>query len=535
MKTAVKNCAAVLFLLLIDFVVIGYSLDFVRLYPLDRMLAGDTLVYRTHFTGESPRFRHKIIAIEDEAVGNHSVINILKKHHSASHIRFTFQSPLGVYDSSIERNEVNQHVLAFLLFLVLFANIHYLWGIIIANMYPNRFYGRVYLRFSLALSFFFFACTDVLSFYRFPMLFSVAVIFLAEELLHIGWVISHSRKKTIIRIMAVAAVVVFLYSLTYSNKIFDIKIYVLFSAYILAAVLYLIVQCVRRFIASRDIVVVRMAVYVPLMMIAGVLLPFFVFFISPIYDAAMPLTFAGAMTLLFPLSLGEKIVSENLVITYLFLSHNILLFFADVLFAFLLGYIIYATVDFPVSLMGELFSIFIIFFAFTFLFYVRYFIRTRVRGIQMRGRNFFYSSLRTVAEMVSSPENAADRIKSIIAEASKQTGVKNLAVLFFTDMSTDRQEYDGFVSYMPLNSPLSLLCRRNATIVMRHSLFPYVENDMTIKQFLDAHRYDMLIPKVEGGIITAFFCVGEKTGCSSFSAEERHYMVSLSSLVFSAY
>ncbi|HQP48073.1 MAG TPA: hypothetical protein PKX12_05035, partial [Spirochaetota bacterium] len=78
MKQRAVNIMLLLILVTLDIVFIARVRDIASIYPFDRIMIGNELVYNIDFLDQSPHYRYRVVRLNDSDTDSRSAIDILK-------------------------------------------------------------------------------------------------------------------------------------------------------------------------------------------------------------------------------------------------------------------------------------------------------------------------------------------------------------------------------------------------------------------------------------------------------------------------
>ena len=493
------------------------------------MLTGNILTYKTNMSHNTRLYKSKIIGIEGELANEKNIIGLLNRFNQKKQLNIIYKNDNGIYNDIIVKKGKNKNYLWFLLFILLYANIHYIWGFVIWIDHSGKFQSKILFIFSFILSFYYFAMFNLFTSRDFQILFYIMVLLMGLFLIYLGY--GFSNKKATVPLFVIFVILV-IYSLknheTSQTLLFE-KLSFLFlmlcSSFSMGKIILHTINN-NRFVVRRNLLII--SAFFP-----GLLIPVSYFFLSHHIDMTFPVSITTGLTLIIPLFFGNGLHPYNFMNPKIFGIKGFLTLFIIILTA-MIGASILSYMTESLNLVHNviIYSTIVagfLFFIFNFIQYLN--IKTNTFFIK---KDYpFANSIQNIAEIVSSPGNLSSNIEKIFSGMSKLTDVTFFKVLLIDDsFKKYKDNLNKYVEYLSKDSDIIKYLKKNRNGIFRYLLFKNSFIEEKIYQFLKRLDIVLLIPIHKGNKIKGALLVGEKNSDVLFNVNEISYLEKVGSQIY---
>lgn len=516
-------------LILLNILFITKLLDFSEIYPFNRLAVGNILTLNINSDKDNSKYKSEIIEIEQEPVNKNNLFSLLRKYRDRRELNVSFKSNGIISKRTIKREDLNRYYIGFLLFLILFANIHYLWAYLTIVINPNIHVSRLYYKSSFLYSLFYFSLVDLYSFRDFQLFILVIFLLLGYHVILIGFNLSNQKiSKTILITLLILAIILSILTLIdYSHPI---KL-LLYSCLFLYLIFCSIMSILKLFFSTRrdrDPYINSRNNLSIWSLFLGFLIPVTIFLLSFYSDSISTVYPSISLTIVIPLLIGNgvlqydrhhyygykvfKIKDLRLVIIYCITAIIITIFINS------------SSSSFAFTLHSPLYYSIIIIFLFLILNIMLLFSK-KANSISSNNQESFINSMQNIAELVSSPEDLSSKMRKIFLEIVRLTNTTSSKLILFKD-SLDKyyDHLEGYIENLCEGSYLANFFDMNREIIIKYQLIKNTSLEGNIFRFLDERNIVIVVPVYEGKEIRAALMIGKKGTDELFSNEEINYL-----------
>jgi sigma-B regulation protein RsbU (phosphoserine phosphatase) len=528
-KSRLINIVLVALLLAADAYFVLNAVRASRVYPFARVDAGGELLYRTSLADRDDPFGAKVFAVNGAPVAG-GLYDALAGTLRGDRVPFTLEVRGTIAVGFFRAGTANREVLWFFIILLLLANIHYIYGLMVRLFKWNSHQSRLFFYLSLAQSAFYFLITDLLSFARLKPLFLLAAAALAYCIVLAGYNISRYRLSRraaaayIILTAALAAATLGRLSMP-ADRVDLVAVF----AYITVFGAIATWKLARGIFTEKN----RYMFKNEGMALIGLTLSFLVppaFFIAGLFiDIPLPVHYASAFSLAMPLIIGNSIFQYNLFSSRLFFLKGMLLLLVNLVTALAAGALIYyASVQ--VKSLFELAGYYLLFTAvFAALLVAERAIRRKLGDVLLVNRDNYSRSLQNIENLASTHEDISFKIERVFTEISLIMGVPEIQLLLF-DRSHELKaaEESGLVEHLSPDSDLVKYWGRDKGVIFKYSLIRRSSLEERITRFLDRRNIIIASPIASEEKLIGALLLGEKQSGDLFSGIDINYIETVS-------
>ncbi|HPA72101.1 MAG TPA: hypothetical protein PKY31_07520, partial [Spirochaetota bacterium] len=165
MRRRIVNMALIALLLAADAYFITEAMSAARRYPFSRTGVGGELYFRTSIMGAADPFGAKVVTVNGAPAGV-GLFTALSRAAGDEVLSLGLEIRGVAAEAHYRPGPVNREFLWFLLILLLLANIHFIYGIMMRFFRWDNYQSKLFFSVSLAQSAFYFFSTDILSYSR---------------------------------------------------------------------------------------------------------------------------------------------------------------------------------------------------------------------------------------------------------------------------------------------------------------------------------------------------------------------------------
>lgn len=514
-------------LIIVNIIIFTKARDFSEIYPFHRVITGGTLTYEIDFTDSVFPHGALITKIEEEDInGRNSLITALKKYKKNSALTVTYKLDDNVKSIKIIKQKINNHYLFFLLFFIMYANIHYLWGILLIYRRPYEFRTRMYFYCSIQLSFFYFSLVEHFTYAGFQVFHMLIIMIGSFMMIVTGYSLITEKigLKALIPVIITAVIVIGsgLKSLS-SGDIFPYTGIMLFLLLCSGLTGFKLLRVIGKkgysFESARNILLLTgLAV--------GLLIPLLSFLVFYHKGFDLSLCLISALTFIFPIFLGNYYIKYNQYDSYgfnLFQKKHILMFLANSIVAILSSLLLYSITYTEQGIKSIVFTIIIGIIIFILLFALR-FLGRQLNRIKFEDKVYYAGSLQNIAELVSFHNDLSLKIENIFSEIISLTEASSLKLVLFNDIFDESNAKIGkYIEKQPPESDLGQFLEKNRWIILKYSLIKASKKEERIYRFLEERDLVLIVPVFEDKEVKCALLIGEKSRGGLYSSDDVYY------------
>lgn len=525
MKRRAVNIALLFLLLAADAYFVANAVRAARVYPFARVHVGGELVYRTSITGRDDPFGARIMTVNGAPVdGNpYAALSRAMDGETAFITLDIWGTPFAV---SHRTGSTNREVLWFFLILLLLANIHYIYGIMVRLFRWNNYPSRLYFSVSLAQSAFYFLLTDMLSFARLKPLLLVAVAALAYFILLVGYNISRNRlgRNAVIAFFLLTGSL-FAAAVRYASRPLDRAAVIAIFGYLTFFGIVAAWKLARGILTEKNSYTFKSEGLAITGLFLSFIVPFCYCIAGMFFDIPVPVQYASALSLAMPLIIGNSIFQYNLFSSRLFFVKGLALLMVNLLTALVAGGLIYyASVH--VKSLYELAAYYLLFtLVFAALLVAERALRRKLGDVLLINRGNYSRSLQNIENLASTHEDISFKVERVFTEISIIMGISEIQLLLF-DRAYELKaaEESGLAEQMSPDSDLVKYFGREKGILFKYSLIRRSPLEERITRFLDKRNVILVSPITSEEKIIGALLLGEKQSGDLFNGIDIGYI-----------
>lgn len=511
-------------LIFLNIVIFTMARDFSEIYPFHRIITGNALTYEIDFADSVFPHGAVITKIENEEIkGSNSLITVLGKYKKNIALTVTYKSGDTEKIIKIKKQNINNQYLVFLLFFIMYANIHYVWGILLIYRRPYEFRTRVYFYCSLLLSFFYFILVEHFTFNQFQILYMLLALIGSFMLILIGYSLLTERISwKVLTAAAITAGIITGKNLISGQKVLPYTEIMLFLLACTAFTIFKVLKDTRKIrysiISGRNILLMSGLAVGLLIPLLSCLVYFYQWF-------DFSLCLISALTFVFPVFLGNYFIKYDQYDNYgfnLFQKKDILMFLANTLVAVLCSVLLYSITYTMPGINSIIFTIIIGIFVFMLFNGLRLFGR-QLNRIKFEDKDYYAASLQNIAELVSFHYDLSLKIENIFFEIIRLTEASTLKLVVFNDSLDESFANAGkYIEKQSPESELGKFLNKNRWIILKYSLIKASKKEERIYRFLEERDLVLIVPVFDDREVTCALLIGEKKR-GLYSSDDVYY------------
>lgn len=508
----ITGIGLLLLLAALDALLVCRSLDFAEIYPFGSALAGNRLVYNVHSISGPDHYGSEIVGINGESAHGEKLFPLLSRNRESREIDVAYNRNGALSHEITIRKKVNQEYLWFLFLLILFANVHLVWGILIRFLQAHSYQAALYTYFSAGLGLFHLCLADLFTFRSVPWLFILSAALLGDLVILLGYNLSGQKmSRRTLAVLLSSAVLLLLYCLVIVPVPSGILAQGAVYGYIITCSLFTMGKLVVGVMRDRNAYLRRRNLTLITAILLGLLVPLGTLLAGLFSDISFPLYLAAGFTIAIPLLMGYDLLRYRAFGPHLFHSKGIVLLFISFLTAIVSATLLYYFTGAAPSRLGRIGYYALFALLLVMILNLKRFLNRRISQVLFNSRDRYVSSLQNVAELVSSPRDVAEKLESIFGETVRQTDVSFLRMVLFENTPDENfVPLERFVEYFPLESDLLRFFSRNRDLILRYSLIKNSPIEDRIYRFLEERSIALVIPVFRGKEVRAALLIGEK-------------------------
>ncbi len=525
MRKTAANMGLILLIILVDVYFVITVAGVSRYYPFSRIITGNELTYATGIIGRDDDFGARLISLHGMAIEGKDLMKMLAGLPSGETIEAIFE---GGGQKAFTVGAYNRNYIWFFIVLLLMANIHFAYGIMVRLFRWNSYQSRLFFSISMAQGAFFFLLVDMLTLGRGRFLVPLAAGALAYFVVLAGYNIARERLSrgaaAAFTALTAGFFSIFLYC---ANSSRERGAFIALFSYIIACGLIASVKLIRGILAGGNAYSYKsQGLALAAFTLSGMVAP--AFFIAGLF-IDLPVHYAAAFTLSLPLLIGNSLFQYNLFSSRLFFIKGMSLLLLNLVTAVIAGGLIYC-MSISVKTPGELaLFYFAISAVFAGLLYGERTARRKLGNVLLVDRDNFSRSLQNIENLVATHEDVTFKIERIYTEISLITGVSETQlVLFDGSYELNNALEGGLVEMMSPDSDLVQYFKNERGPLFNYSLIKRSPLEERITRFLDKRGVLLVSPVFsQDGVIGALL-LGPKQNGELFNGIDLHYIETVS-------
>ncbi len=533
MKQRAVNIMLLLILVTLDIVFIARVRDIASIYPFDRIMIGNELVYNIDFLDQSPHYRYRVVRLNGSDTDSRSAIDIIKSIRNTHFYSVVFEHGGVHYSENLIHPGFNKKLAWFFIILLLFANIHFLYGLFIRIFRSNSYQARLFIFTSLGLSLFYFCLIDLFSFNDFKLLFVLVIVILGYITMLVGYNLSReSLSRNAVVLFCLLTIILFCFIADYSGRPFDSLAMKAIFIYLLSFGIISIWKLLVNIFRERNSYVIKRESMIIAGIVFAYLVPLLMYGIWLYTDIPPFLHFLTGLTLIIPLVIGNSIFQYNLFSFRLFFARGFILFAKNIAIAVTGASLIFYT-SWQEKSLSELSLLYV---GFLLLFgYVLYLGRTvtrRVSNVIYVNRNRYTRSLQKIENLTSSPEDMNFKILHIFEELQSLMNIAHVRlVLFDSGYDLSRPETGDTIELITDREELKTFFQRNTGTTIRFFLLKKSPEQEMVFNFMEERGAILASPIFRDSRITGVLLTGEKLSGDQFNGIDINYIDTVALLI----
>lgn len=529
MKNRIFKITIVITLILVNIIVLKSAWTLSSNYPFDRIIINNRLTEGLNIFNKSPFYNAEIVEINGQ----------LLKPKSATFKLFTekiHSYKLKLIDESeiaINKNiEFNYNLFAFIFFMLIFGDIHLIWGII-SHKLLNKFYISKYLsKFLIAFGIYFIGITLSI-FTDFKLyIFQLILTSIFYILITVSIYLSFVKNKTLYyKIAKGISVIVFLFFvlLEYlSNFRFALLLLSFAVVFTIIITFYFIVRKMYNIKTSKRIN--YLSIY--LTSFIAIIFPIIGFAGSNYIDFPIPVTFLSSTSILIPIFLGNNFINifTN---TYGRKSR----YYSKIMIDFITTGIIAYLLHLMFKILNDsnpnyrLFIIILISTALVLL--IRNYILKTLKNYLLSNKDKYSTSLQKLSEIATQPIDLSERFSRIYFEIYTTINVNHLYLCIYEPFNIEikSSKYENFIKLIPEDTELAKNFRKSHFLLQKQSIITQAAFKRFVKEKSFDKKTEIAIPVISN-TFDGMICAGQKINNKYYYQSDINYLSSASLIIY---
>ncbi|MDY6933354.1 MAG: SpoIIE family protein phosphatase [Spirochaetota bacterium] len=534
------NLSLLLFLIALNIFFINRAVQLSKIYPFKRIIVGNTFFYNTSSVEDIIKYKSRIVKIEGEPVTKSNLIKLLTRYKDLKELEIVIKQNGALIQKKIPNRGINYDLLWLMLFMILFANIHYVWGYIIKIINPDLFQAKIYFNLTLLIGLFYFLLFEHIFSNNAQMIWLAIIIMLGYSSIHTGYRILNKeaiRYATLSLIgYAIFIVISSIYRLQDPDRLLPYPHLLMF---LFLCSLFLIGNICYATIKERNKYMIKVTVTVAIGILVGTIIPIICFFLLIYFDLYISIILFASFTLAIPLLVGNGLLQYTYHNFNSFHKTNVLTFIVNCLLAIIGSTNLYYISQLDTSTFHMIIYYTILVLFLLFLLDAKRLIGISVNNIGFRKRGEFVYSLQKIAERVTSPEHLSNQnyIAIVMEEIfSEIIGLINtsfmILVLFDDSMYNSYENLNGYVENLSKDSNLLKFFKRNRATIIQNSLMNNYMLEDSICKFLEERNIYLAMPIFREEDVKAALLIGQKGNEDLYSNDEMNYLQTAASQLY---
>ena len=511
------------------------ALKFSKIYPLKQIIIGNHLTGNIGSNESSLPFNSSIVKIENEDADAGNVSPLLSIYADKAELKISLEKDGSIYEKTITKTQhINHDYLIFLCFLLLFGNLHYVWGTIVHIMRPYEIRTILFSLSSFAMGLFYFVLIERFTYGGNNLVFAAIVLIAGYLLIQLGSNLTNRSVNKIVSLsMTLFAGIIIIYSMIsiYLNMHIDEIAYIALLTYVSLCSLFIIYRLIYGIINGKYAFIIWRNIVLLISIFAGFSIPILNILLSAFSGQSLPIYVSTSLSLLFPLIAGHSFLRYNIYDFSgfkVFQLNDIKLLTYNIILAVLTSVLLYSILTLSsLSYHAYLYKIS----AFTIIILLfngeRLLLRT-IRHSGFENKNIYAFSSQKIAEIISSSQNIDQKLINIYMEISgltKATSVK--LILFINDQDEYYYDLSSHIETLPKNSDLFTLINLHKGIILKYALIRSSAIENRIYHFFNKKKFIFAIPMVEKDEVRGALLIGEKQEKGFYSDADIHFFQSV--------
>lgn len=511
------------------------AFEFSKIYPFKRTLTGNTLTANIDCAPSSFTFNTRIIRIENDDVDAGNISRLLSKNANEDILNISFEKKGHVFKKIITKTrEINREYLLFLYFLLIFGNVHYIWGSIVYIIRPYEIRSKLFSLSSLVLGLFYFNLIERFTYGSNNITFVLIILIMGYILIRLGANLTNqSVKKIISASVGIYACAIIIYSslLIYLYGSIDTITYIALFIYLIICSFFSLERVIYGIIRGKYAFIIWRNLVLFISIFIGCSIPVLNILFSVFSSSNIPICLSSILSLFFPIMAGNSFLRYN---QYdfsgfkIFQLNDIKLQIYNIIVSVLSAVLLYSILT--ISAMSYHVIMYTVS-AFVIIIILlngeRLLIRT-LKNINYENKDNYAFSAQRIAELSSSSKNIDYKLIHIYREISDLTGAISIKLILFLN---DEDEYysnlSNYIEALPKSSDLFKLINLNKGIILKYALIRSSAIEKRVYDFFERKKFIFAIPMIEKDEVRGALLIGKKRYKGFYSDEDIHFFQSV--------
>lgn len=505
------------------------ALDFSKIYPFKRALIGNTLSSKIDTSESDLKFKSKIIQIEDEKADSRNIRDLLKKYSTKFKLNITLNSDGIVFDK-IVLNTNNYDYLLFIIFLMLFGNIHYIWGTVVYFNRPNELRLKLFFFYSVALGFFYFCLVELYTFANYTIIFVLIVLLLGYLSVLLGFNLTNrNMNKILATIILVFAGAIIIYSgiIIFQHRSIDDVIYSALLIYFIFCSFFTFYRLAFGIITGKYSFVKWRNFILLISLFIGNSIPLLNILFSVFTEASFPICFSSSLTIFFPLLAGNAFLKYN---QYdfsgfkVFQLNDLKILLYNVLITVFTAAMLYSLFTLTGFTYHKILYQFTAVLVIIILLNSHYYFLKNIKNIDYENKDNYAFSSQKIAEISTSSESIEYKLDQIYKEISELTKTKTLKLILFMDSANDYYlNLKEYIEVLAKSTDIFSVMNINKGVIVKYALIRNSAIEERVYDFLEKRDCIFAIPVIEGDDINGALLISERNSRGFYSDADIQY------------
>lgn len=532
MNKKVYRIFIILILIACNIFLVARAYNISKVYPFSRIILGNRLHYSSVLFDRSPLFNAKIKKINNIKVNStHVIFDILKFGEKIEEIELSNQHGESIVFYPTKR--FNFSIFSLLIFLILFANIHTLWGFIVRVIHPHYYSARLYSNSSISIGLLFFSAVSYLMLHGYPIYLFAAIMLISYLFVNVGIEISFIKdKKKYNKIASIVMLVVFLLMIAFLHLLSLKKMMLVMHLIIGGSAFVFISMFVARLLKSKK-KLLRAGTILIIIFLTGIIIPYIFSIFAVYYDLYLPINLFSSITLVFPMIIGNNFINENILNSYTLKRRYFTRFVIDCVISSIAAYSFYFVANLQIIFSEKIIYYITCAICFLILLALRNSVISYLRKSVIDSREVYMSALKKIAEITVSQNSIVERmnfIQNIIYELINTNFIK--LALFESQVEEIVKELEDEIDYLDDDNPVVKFYNKNRNIIKKDSLLSGWRYEKIQADKLFGGHVEIIIPIELKKIIVGVLIVGEKHSGKPFNQNEVQFINSASLIMY---
>ncbi len=526
----ILRVTAILAIVALNVLFLDRALQFSRIYPFGRLLAGNALTFGLGEKSVPWPYGSEIIGIDGTPADSGNILDLLSAAAPGKKISVTVRSDAATYGAEFVRSAVNREVLWFFLLLLLCADLQFLWGFMVHFIHPHRYLPKLMVYFTFLLGMFNLFLIDLFSYRHWVVLLLASGIGVVYTGVVIGYNLTGRRisRSSMMLVLAsggmLAGLALFMPGLQHT-----VILQRLFFGYLVLCSLMPLLRLVMSMARSRNIYLLRRNGTIVLCMIAGYVAPLALFAAWTYADMPLPVYLLPCFMLALPLCVGVRLLENNFFNIRVYLGRGMAVVSINIIISFIAAFMLFFIANSELSTMELSLYYGGMAVAVSWLLWIKHTLNLKINQSMTKDRDRYAGSLQNIAELVSSPVDLALKLEKIYQEIRGLVGASTLRLVLFGEKPSDyRPALDAYLEYAGIGTEMYTFFRKNRNIILRYSLIINYEPEEQVYNFMCEQNAELAVPLLKGKQVTGLMLIGGKNGRDFFPDEEVNYLQTVS-------